>query len=59
MAKYLPCGCAVEFDGHEARFVETCEDCARALGRERENANVRAKLSLEDRVAALERAVWK
>lgn len=53
--QYLPCGCALE----NGEFTTVCEPCAREVAKLQANKDYAASLTLEDRVAALEKAVYQ
>lgn len=50
----LPCGCIME----NGEFTHVCESCASELARKKVLDDAAATLTLEDRVAALERTVF-
>lgn len=52
---YLPCGCVLE----NGEFTTICEACGREVAKLEANRDYAASLTLEQRVAALEKTVYQ
>jgi len=57
MSKHLPCGC--EYEPETGRFVHICEACQAAIAKQKAHDAAVSKMTLEQRVLALENHVWR
>jgi len=57
MTKHLMCGC--EYDQDSKQFVHVCEACQATIEKQKANEAAHRKMTVEQRLTALENHVWR